>query len=273
MATISVDGQETNGEWPYSSFWRRVAAMVIDNLILIIPLALISAVTFGIGAIILFIAYGTYFESSEKRATWGKQACGLIVESESGDRLSVGAAFGRQLLKLLGNILSVITWLIFFLPAAFTARKQGLHDLAVSSVVRHEPGKGISSTMVGVVAAIIPGIAIIGMLAAIAIPAYQDYTTRAKVASARQQAAPLRAAVEAAYVRIGKLPTDQSELDAANASTGGDVVYRGGRIAMTLSVGSKQGTVYLTPAADANGITWKCSAEDIRPSQLPADCR
>ena len=273
MATISVDGQETNGEWPYSSFWRRVAAMVIDNLILIIPLALISAVTFGIGAIILFIAYGTYFESSEKRATWGKQACGLIVESESGDRLSVGAAFGRQLLKLLANILSVLTWLIFFVPAAFTAKKQGLHDLAVSSVVRHEPGKGISSTMVGLVAAIIPGIAIIGMLAAIAIPAYQDYTTRAKVASGRQQAAPLRAAVEAAYVKTGRLPTDQSELDAANLSTGGGVVYRGGRIAIPLSVSSKQGSVYLTPAAEANVIIWKCSAEDIRPSQLPADCR
>lgn len=273
MVKTTVGGQETNGEWPYSSFWRRVAAVVIDNLILIIPLVLISAVTFGIGAIILLIAYGTYFESSEKRATWGKRACGLIVESESGDRLSVGAAFARQLLKLLGNILSVITWLIFFLPAAFTAKRQGLHDLAVSSVVRHEPGKGISSTMVGVVAAIIPGVAIIGIVAAIAIPAYQDYTTRAKLASGRSQAAPLRAAVEAAYVRTGKLPTDQSELDLANVSTGGGVVYRGGRIAITLNVGSKQGSVYLTPAAEANGITWKCSAEDIRPSQLPADCR
>ena len=160
------------------------------------------------------------------------------------------------------------------MPAAFTARKQGLHDLAVSSVVRHEPGKGIPSWLVGVIAGVVPAIVVVGMLAAIAIPAYQDYVTRAKVAGARMQAAPLRAAVEAAFGKTGKLPLDQSELDSVRESTGGaNVTYRNGRIEMTWSDGSRQNILYLTPVAEANRITWKCDAENIRPSQLPADCR
>ena len=278
METLQADGQATTqatrGEWPYAGFWRRVAASVIDNLILIIPAAVISVFTFGIGAIALLIAYGTYFESSEQRATWGKQACGLTVENLSGGRLSVGTALFRQVLKLIGNILSIITWLIFFVPAAFTARKQGLHDLAVSSVVRREPGKGIPSWLVGVIAAVIPAVALIGILAAIAIPAYADYVTRAKVTQARVQAAPLRAAVEAAFDKTGKLPLDQSELESVPVPTGGaSVGYRNGRIEMTWSVGSRQNMLYLTPVAEANRITWKCDAENIRASQLPADCR
>ena len=92
METLQANGPATAGEWPYASFWRRVAATVIDNLILMIPAAVLSVFTFGIGAIALVIAYGTYFESSEQRATWGKQACGLKVENASGERLSVGSA-------------------------------------------------------------------------------------------------------------------------------------------------------------------------------------
>jgi len=230
--------------------------------------------TFGIGAIALLIAYGTYFESSEQRATWGKQACGLTVENLSGERLSVGTALFRQVLKLIGHVLSIIGWLIFFVPVAFTARKQGLHDMVVSSVVRHEPGKGIPSWLVGVIAGVVPLVMVIGILAAIAIPAYQDYVIRAKVAGARMQAAPLRTAVEAAYAQSGKLPLNQSELGSVRAQEGSaSVAYRNGRIEMGLSSGSRQSMLYLTPVADADRITWTCSADNIRPAQLPADCR
>jgi Tfp pilus assembly major pilin PilA len=221
----------------------------------------------------LLLAYGTYFESSARRATLGKQACGLIVERASGERLSVGKALGRQMLKLLGNVLSIISWLIFFLPVVFTAKKQGLHDLAVSSVVRHEPGKGMPDWLVGVCAAVVPGVAVIGMLAAIAIPAYQDYTIRAKVVAGRAQAAPLRVAVEAAYAKRGLLPNDQAELDSVAATADAGVAYRNGRIAIALNVGSKQAALFLTPVVESNGIIWKCSAENLRPANLPADCR
>ena len=160
------------------------------------------------------------------------------------------------------------------MPAAFTARKQGLHDLAISSVVRHEPGKGIPSWLVGVIAAVVPAIFMTGVLAAIAIPAYQDYVTRAKVAEARMQAGPMRAAVEAAFDKTGKLTLDQSELAKINVPVGGaSVVYQNGRIEMSWSAGTRQNVLYLTPVTEDNRIAWKCSSENIRPNQLPADCR
>jgi uncharacterized RDD family membrane protein YckC len=175
-----------SGEAVYSGFWRRFAALIIDSLILLIPAMLASAFTFGIGAIILYVIYGAYFESSASRATFGKQACGIRVETVDGAQLSFGAALGRQLLKTAANFLSIIGWLIFFVPAAFTERKQGLHDLAVSSVVLRDPGKGIPSWLVGVIAALIP-IVVAGVLAAIAIPAYHDYVKRAKAANKRSE--------------------------------------------------------------------------------------
>lgn len=261
--------------WPYAGFWRRVAATVIDNLILIVPVVLLSLFTFGAGGVAAVLIYGAYFESSEHRATWGKQACGLTVETMNGNKLTFGAAMLRQFLKLLGNLLSFLTWLIFFVPAAFTTHKQGLHDMAVSSVVRREPGKGIPSWLVGVIAGVVPFVFVGGILAAIAIPAYQDYVSRAKIAGARQEAAPLRAAVEAAYAKNGKLPLDQSELGVSGHTDPGrnTIAYRNGRIEIALSLGSRQGQLFLTPTGNADRVIWQCSAENIPRPQLPNDCR
>ena len=259
--------------WPYAGFWRRVAATVIDQLILIVPFFLLSMFSFGIGGVAAVLIYGAYFESSERRATLGKLACGLTVETMSGEKLAFGTAMLRQFLKLLGNVLSFITWLIFFVPAAFTAHKQGLHDMAVSSVVRREPGKGIPSWLVGVIAGVVPFVFVGGILAAIAIPAYQDYVSRAKIAGARLEAAPLRAAVEAAYAKNGKLPLDQSELVVSGDAVRETRAYRNGRIEISLSVGSRQGQLFLTPTGNADRVIWQCSAENIPRPQLPNDCR
>ncbi len=259
--------------WPYAGFWRRVAATVIDNLILIVPFFLLSMFSFGIGGIAAVLIYGAYFESSEHRATLGKLACGLTVETMNGEKLTFGAALLRQFMKLLGHLLSFITWLIFFVPAAFTTHKQGLHDMAVSTVVRREPGKGIPSWLVGIIAGVVPFFFVGGILAAIAIPAYQDYVTRSKIAGARQEAAPLRAAVEAAYARNGKLPLDQSELAVSGGAVRETIAYRNGRIEISLNVVSRQGQLFLTPTGNADRVIWQCSAENIPRPQLPNDCR
>jgi uncharacterized RDD family membrane protein YckC/Tfp pilus assembly protein PilE len=274
MAAIATESQAPQSAWPYSGFWRRVAASVIDHLILIVPAGILGMFSFGLGGIALLIAYGTYFESSEQRATWGKQACGLTVESLAGERLSVGTALFRQVIKLLGHVLSVISWLIVFVPAAFTARKQGLHDMAVSSVVRREPGKGIPSWLVGVIAGIVPAIFVVGILAAIAIPAYADYVMRAKVAEGRMRSAPLQVAVQEAYARTGQLPVDESQLEKGSFPAAGSALsYRNGRIEISLNTGGRQALLTLTPKVDGNRIRWTCGGEDIRPGQLPADCR
>jgi type IV pilus assembly protein PilA len=66
-------------------------------------------------------------------------------------------------------------------------------------------------------------VAIIGILAAIAIPAYQDYTIRAKVTEGLNAVAPAKQSVAEYYITVGKMPTDA---DAAGFPTGasGDLV-------------------------------------------------
>ena len=53
-------------------------------------------------------------------------------------------------------------------------------------------------------------VAIIGILAAIAIPAYQDYTIRAQVTEGLNLAAPAKASVAEVYANTGSFPTDNS---------------------------------------------------------------
>lgn len=261
-------------EAPYAGFWRRVAATMIDNLILVVPMVLVGMFTLGIGALAVLIAYGTYFESADQRATWGKQACGIRVENIAGEKLSVASALGRQLLKLLGNVFSVFSWLVMFVPAAFTERRQGLHDMAVSSVVRRDPGKGIPDWAVALIAAIVPMVFVMGVLAAIAIPAYADYVLRAKVAAGRMNSTPIRVAVENAYTASGKLPLmlvgpwpDTPAMD------GTDITYQNGRIEIRFAPKVSKGVLYLVPAIDNGRIVWTCESEGMQKGALPRDCK
>ena len=54
-------------------------------------------------------------------------------------------------------------------------------------------------------------VAIVGILAVVAIPAYQDYATRAKVSEAISMASQVKASVSEAYISNGSLPATQSE--------------------------------------------------------------
>ena len=56
-------------------------------------------------------------------------------------------------------------------------------------------------------------VAIVGILAAIAMPAYKDYTVRAQVSEAITMAAAGKSAVEEWYAQSGKLPSDYYEAD------------------------------------------------------------
>jgi uncharacterized RDD family membrane protein YckC len=137
----------------YAGFWVRVVAYIIDFVILAIvqiPLAMVFGVSMfettdtGISysatdfvSLLIGVAYFAGFEGSEKQATPGKMAMGLVVTNQRGGRISFARAVGRYFAK----ILSAIILLIGFIMVAFTERKQGLHDmLAQTLVVRGEPG-------------------------------------------------------------------------------------------------------------------------------------
>jgi uncharacterized RDD family membrane protein YckC len=91
--------------------------------------------TVWLGAlVILLVLTWLYFaglESSAWQATLGKRATRLQVTDRMGRRLSFGRASGRFFAKAI----SAIPLLIGYLVAAFTPRKQALHDLIAGTVV------------------------------------------------------------------------------------------------------------------------------------------
>ena len=125
----------------YAGFWLRVIAILIDGLILGVIGAVVGAVvgvpaTPGFSAInVVLIAvnwlYFTLSESSEWQATIGKRALGLKVTDEHGNRIGFGVANIRYWSK----ILSCLILFLGFVMVAFTARKQGLHDLIAKTLV------------------------------------------------------------------------------------------------------------------------------------------
>jgi len=152
---------------PYGGFWERVAAYLIDGLILGIPfgiLVLILIFLFGgfgammhrrnpvdpgeamayiapmfmlffLGMLVFVALQWLYFagmESSERQATLGKLVLSLRVTNYDGQRISFGHATGRFFAKIVSGM---IPFAIGYVMAAFTARKQALHDLIAGTLV------------------------------------------------------------------------------------------------------------------------------------------
>jgi uncharacterized RDD family membrane protein YckC len=126
----------------YAGFWRRFAAYIIDNILISAVfwlVALVLGAIAGDGGVIVAYILGTigvfvYFaamESSTSQATIGKIALGIQVTDLQGNRISFGKALGRNLAK----ILSALILYIGFIMAAFTARKQALHDMIAGTLV------------------------------------------------------------------------------------------------------------------------------------------
>jgi type IV pilus assembly protein PilA len=89
-------------------------------------------------------------------------------------------------------------------------------------------------------------VAIIGILAAIAIPAYQDYTIRAQVSEGMNLAAAAKAAVAETYLNRGVAPADRTEagMTATDTDTQGKYVQ---------SVNVVQGEIIITYGNEAHG--------------------
>jgi len=126
-------------------------------------------------------------------------------------------------------------------------------------------------------------IAIIGILAAIAIPAYQDYTIRAQVSEGLNLTSAAKLAVAETYSSSGTVPTDNAS---AGLPTATSIV---GKYVTSVSVSGSGAPLYvtygnsadpnisgsqliLTPSFGVGSVTWECSS-GISPRYLPDRCR
>jgi uncharacterized RDD family membrane protein YckC len=126
----------------YAGFWRRFAAYIIDSILISVvfwlAVLILGAIAGDGGVIVAYIlgtiggfAYYAGMESSSNQATVGKIALGIQVTDLQGNRVSFGKALGRNLAK----ILSALILYIGFIMAAFTAKKQALHDMIAGTLV------------------------------------------------------------------------------------------------------------------------------------------
>jgi len=133
----------------YAGFWKRVAASIIDTIILTVGCFIIGFVfrliwfaggthdtaalfwqSFFLGIIIMWLYYAV-MESSPKQATLGKMALGIKVTDLNGRKIDFGKATGRYLGKFISSIILGIGYIM----VAFTWRKQGLHDIMAGCLV------------------------------------------------------------------------------------------------------------------------------------------
>ncbi len=148
-AAASVAPSESEVALQPAGFWLRVVAFIVDYALLLIVGGAMMMGAAGVGGtelaepvywlwVLITFLYWPVLESTSLRATIGKAMVGLVVADVDGGGLS----FVRSLLRNLAKIISAIPFFIGFLLAAFTTRKQALHDLITKAVVLR---KGASS--------------------------------------------------------------------------------------------------------------------------------
>jgi type IV pilus assembly protein PilA len=123
-------------------------------------------------------------------------------------------------------------------------------------------------------------IAILGILMAIAIPAYQDYTVRAKVSEAMNMVAPAKLAVAETLSSTSTMPGNNSTAGysfpgATSFVTSVDIGANGVITAAVTAATGTSGNLVMTPTqiGTTGQLNWSCAASTIPTKYLPSKCR
>lgn len=312
----------------YGGFWMRFAAWLLDWMITVVGLALVKvplavlllgrahvqivdsgrplfelfSTQLGITLLVTWL-YGASFIGSRLQATPGMLMLGLRVTTLEGDAIGFGQATARYF----ASWLSTLIFDFGYFMIGWTQRKQGLHDMLVSTLVVRRDGlarlhedlasgramdagagefRGLSTgAIIGIVCAVLLAVAVpvVGILAAIAIPAYQTYVGLSQVHAGLEQAGNVEAAVAAFYERTGRFPASNASAGVAEAGSilgpyvsgvevheGGEVVVRFGNQAIRAVTGR---SMALMPTVDGGAIQWFCEPVDMPHDYVPASCR
>jgi uncharacterized RDD family membrane protein YckC len=271
----------------YAGFWRRSAAFILDGIVLWVPNFLLGMVLPGstaatfFAALFLGLAYYAGMHSSPLQATLGKVAFGIKVTDSAGKRLEIGAAVARYF----ATWLSAVILGVGFVLAAFTARKRALHDIICNTLVvnRDAQPEDMVEGNAEVMAVTWPVWAVVlllfalpfggGMAAAIAIPVYQDYTTRAQIIDAIARLDPIKdEIVEALTAKRPILPGTRALASPLVESVAVDPA---GQLTLTFSQERlRGGKVFMAPVvAKTTRSEWRCWAEGVPIRFMPAVCK
>lgn len=117
-------------------------------------------------------------------------------------------------------------------------------------------------------------VAIIGILAAIAIPAYQDYTIRARVTEGLSLASPAKAAVAETFQTNNAFTVATSGWTEPTATTNvaSVTLADSGVITATMTAQAGDTVITMTPTlATGEPVTWVCAGTPAK--YVPANCR
>ncbi len=147
-------------ELPYASFLSRTVAFIIDYLLIstlmsfwlafVLPAEFMAEgpgileydeeyvrnLTEAAGPwlyvfLLLWCLYNAAMHAGKWQATLGKRLMGIIVTDTEGERIS----FGKALIRSFSKLLSIIVFIFILLIAAFTSRRQAIHDMISKTVV------------------------------------------------------------------------------------------------------------------------------------------
>jgi Zn-dependent protease with chaperone function/type II secretory pathway pseudopilin PulG len=114
---------------------------------------------------------------------------------------------------------------------------------------------------------------VIGVMAAIAIPAYKDYTVRAKLTTVVVESQAARKTLADYYLANHRIPDSLETAGVAPQLADGSALSLDPK-SMSLTVATRDGDLVLVPKNSHGRIVWTCATgERLKPTQLPPSCR